>query len=159
MRSSRYALPAAILLLLPGVLLAQYRMDEARRGPHGGEYPFSPLSQARPVYDKPPYGITTRMSTVEEWANAMETGIRDPFKRAFSKQDDVRDVYLVQPRANREPPAPRYAEIELRTAIQRELELQRYFERSRQQENELRSLRSLYENRLRTVPSPGYDRR
>jgi hypothetical protein len=150
-----------MLLLLPGVLLAQYRQYEERKEAYGGGYPFSSLSMARPVYDKPPYGITDRISTVEEWANAMESGIRDPFKRVFSKQDAVRDVYLTQPRASRIPPAPRYDESELRTSLRRELEIQRMQERLREQESELRTLRSLYENRLRPVPSPspGYDRR
>ena len=161
MRSSATRLAAALFVLTPGILMAQYRIEPAFRGPVGGQYPYSAWPEYKRPFppDKPPYGFTDRVSTVEEWANAMETGIRDPFKRAFKKNDDVRNVYLTQDRASRIPPLPRMDESELRTAIQQDINELLELERIKEQERELRIRRSLYENRLRTVPSPGLDRR
>jgi len=99
----------------------------------------------------PTTGVALNPNTFEGWADLMETGIRDPFKRIFSPSDEMRDVYLTR---NDRLFRPAWeATPEGRFVIQRKLD------RIKEQQHELRSLRSLYEFRLRDLPEPSPDQR
>ena len=151
MRAHRYSFAALALMVSPGFLFAQLRSDGVWTRPLNGGYPPVVSAEPRPPmlsWPSPAPGEPIR--SFEQWATIMETGVRDPFKRTYDLKEQARDFNLARvDRLYR----PAWVEPERRAIIERELT------RIKEQEHELRSLRNLYEFRLRELPEPSPDRR
>jgi hypothetical protein len=96
MFSARQQFAAAVLFLLPGMLLAQFRPESPLTRPVNGGYPpaVSPVRQWPPDVS-PSYRSVERPGfSLEEWANQMGTSVRDPYKRIMDRREEARDFYL-----------------------------------------------------------------